>query len=116
MRQVFSRDEHIRRRGDFQSVYSKGARIQGRHMTIIFLPTQLPVARLGIAATRKVGGSVQRNRAKRLVRELFRRHKPAPGTDVVVIPRPSLVEASLAGLEVDYRAILGRRRPLRATL
>ena len=116
MRQVFGRDEHIRRRGDFVRVYSKGARIQGRHMTIISLPTELPVARLGITATRKIGGSVKRNRAKRLIREMFRRSKPVPGTDIVVIPRPSLVQAPLAGLEADYRAALARRRLLRATV
>ena len=66
------------------------------------------VGRLGIAATRKFGGAVQRNRAKRLIREIFRRNKIAPGFDVVVIPRRELLDATLSALEADYRALLER--------
>ena len=47
----------------------------------------LPPRRLGITVTRKVGNAVERNRVKRLVREVFRRHKdafPAHGEIVVV--------------------------------
>lgn len=107
------RAEHIRRRADFQRVYQQGARLQGRYMTIFLLPTELPVARLGIAATKKLGGSVKRNHAKRLIREVFKRYTPASGTDVVVIPRPSLAEAPFASLEADYRQTLSRRRTAR---
>jgi ribonuclease P protein component len=109
MRQTFGRDEHIRRRGDFQRVYDRGARVRGRHMTLFLLPTALPVARLGIAATRKIGGSVTRNLAKRLIREVFRRNKPVPGTDLVVIPRASATTAEFESLEADYRGALARR-------
>jgi ribonuclease P protein component len=116
MPHTFRRDEHIRRRTDFQRVYERGARVQGRHMTIFLLPTGLPVARLGIAATRKLGGSVSRNLAKRLIREVFRHNKPPQGTDVVVIPRPHLPSVPLATLEADYRSVLARRRALRATV
>ena len=65
--------------------------------------------RLGIAATKKLGGSVERNRAKRLIREVFRRNKIAPGFDVVVIPKRELLDASLSTLEADYRTLLARR-------
>ena len=61
------------------------------------------VGRLGIAATKKLGGAVQRNRAKRLIREVFRRNKIAPGFDVVVVPKRELLDASLTTLEADYR-------------
>jgi ribonuclease P protein component len=67
------------------------------------------VGRLGIAATRKLGGAVARNRAKRLIREVFRRNKLAPGFDLVVIPKRELLDASLNVLEADYRNLLERR-------
>jgi ribonuclease P protein component len=96
-------------------VYDQGVRATGRLLTLIILPNGLPVARLGIAAGKKVGGAVQRNRAKRLIREVFRRNKPAPGIDVVVIPRRELIEAPLPTLEADYLGALTRRRGSRGS-
>lgn len=104
---------HLRRRAEFQRVYDHGLRGHGRFSTIFILPNSLGVTRLGIAATRKLGGAVVRNRAKRLVRELFRRNPAAPGFDIVVIPKADLLKASFASLEADYRSHLARRlRPL----
>jgi ribonuclease P protein component len=116
MRHMFRRDEHIRRRGDFQRVYERGARVQARHMTVFLLSTELPVARLGIAATKKIGGSVKRNLAKRLIREIFRHNKPSRGTDIVVIPRPHLPKIPLTALEADYQSALARQRPVAVTV
>ncbi len=81
-------------------------------MTVFILPNSLRVTRLGIAATRRLGGAVERNRAKRMVRELFRRNPKPAGFDIVVRPRPDLLDADLASLEADYRASLSAsRRP-----
>jgi ribonuclease P protein component len=105
----FRRDEHIRQRADFQQVYKSGFRLNGRFSTIFLLPNNHGVGRLGIAATKKLGGAVQRNRAKRLIREVFRHNKIAPGSDVVVVPRRGLLETSLTILEADYLSTLERR-------
>ena len=111
----FRPHERIRRRSEFQEVYERGVRIHGRYATVFVLPNQRAVGRLGIAATKKLGGAVQRNRAKRLIREVFRRNNIAPGFDVVVIPKRELLDATLTVLEADYRNSLGRsfrsRRP-----
>jgi ribonuclease P protein component len=110
----FERHERIRRRPEFQLVYERGTRIHGRYSTVFILPNKLATGRLGIAATKKLGGSVQRNLAKRLIREVFRRNKIAQGFDVVVIPKRELLDASLTVLEADYRNTLERRlRPKR---
>ena len=101
-------EERIRRRADFQQVYQNGIRVHGRYGTLFVLANRLAVGRIGIAATKKLGGAVQRNRAKRLIREVFRRNKVAPGFDVVVVPKRELLDASLIALETDYRTTLER--------
>ena len=103
--------EHIRRRADFQLIYDHGRKIGGRFSTTFILPHAVPSgpSRLGIAATRKLGGAVARNRAKRLIREVFRRNKIAPGFDIVIIPRRALLDASLTVLEADYRSLVERQ-------
>ena len=106
---TFRPHERIRRRAEFKRVYERGSRIHSRYSTVFMLPNDRGVGRLGIAATRKLGGSVQRNRAKRLIREVFRRNKIADGFDVVVIPKRELLDASLVALEADYRTLLENR-------
>ena len=107
--QGLPRVDRIRRRPDFERVYSQGARISGRFMTVFVLRTGLSQTRLGVAATRKLGSAVVRNRAKRLARELFRRHKIAGGYDIVIVPRRELLDAPFPTLEADYHAVLNRR-------
>lgn len=82
--------------------------MHSRYGTLFVLANQLPVGRLGIAATKKLGRAVERNRAKRLIREVFRRNKVAPGFDVVVVPKRELLDATLTALEAEYRNILER--------
>lgn len=105
----FRPNERIRRRAEFERAYKQGTRIRGRYATLFVQANQLEVGRLGIAASKKLGGAVQRNRAKRLIREVFRRNKIAPGYDVVVVPRRELLDAGLSVLEADYRDNIGRR-------
>jgi ribonuclease P protein component len=104
----FRPGEHIRRRADFEQAYNTGARVSGRFMTLFARATHEPTARLGIAATRKIGGAVIRNRAKRLVRELFRHHRPDLTLDVVVVPRREFLDAPYPTLEREFRALLER--------
>ena len=105
----FGRQERIRRHAEFQQIYKKGARVRSRYSTIFIQSNALAIGRLGIAATKKLGGAVQRNRAKRLIREVFRRNKLAAGYDVIVIPTREWLDASLTVLEADYRHLLERR-------
>lgn len=105
----FRPEERIRRRVDYVAAYDRGRKIGGRLMTVFLLDNGKERPRLGIAATRKYGSAVQRNRAKRLVREVFRRHKPALGLDIVVVPRREMLGADFQRVETDYLAALERR-------
>jgi ribonuclease P protein component len=102
--------ERVRQRAEFERIYKQGLKIHGRFMTMFLLQSGRDVSRLGVAATRKLGSAVVRNRAKRLSRELFRRHKPRPGLDIVMIPRRDFLSAEFSTLERDYRALVSIRR------
>lgn len=106
--QGLSHAERIRRRAEFERTYDTGVRVQGRFMTVFATPNNREVARFGVAATRKLGSAVERNRAKRLARELFRHHKIA-GLDIVIVPRREMLHAPFTAVEADYLACLQRR-------
>ncbi|MEW5981268.1 MAG: ribonuclease P protein component [Acidobacteriota bacterium] len=101
--------ERIRRRREYQTIYDTGTRLSGRYMTMFLAGNAAGWPRLGIAATRKLGCAVERNRAKRMVREVFRQNKPRVALDIVVIPRRTLLEARFEAIEADFCGLLRRR-------
>jgi len=111
------RAARLRSRGEFDRVQRGGRRVSMRLLTLIGRPNALDHDRLGIIASRRVGGAVGRNRAKRRLREVFRRQQPAPraprngqGLDLVAIARSELIDASYTAVEADFCAALRKLR------
>jgi ribonuclease P protein component len=98
---------HVRKRPEFERIQRGGERVQTARFVLIFArnPEAAAPARLGITASRKIGGAVVRNRAKRLVRAAFRQTLDlfAPGIDLVVIVRRSLAGSLLADVVAEWR-------------
>ena len=109
MTERLSRQDRVRRRPEFERAYEHGLRLSGRFMTLFVATNGGNRCRLGVAATRKLGSAVVRNRAKRLARELFRKQKPPAGLDVIIVPRREMLDAPFASLEADYNTTLARR-------
>lgn len=108
-----SRANRVRKRAEYLEVQSGGLRISGDCLVFVVLrrPAGSPV-RLGITASRKIGGAVQRSRARRLVRAGFRaifRDLPA-ALDIVVIVRRPLGEMKLAAILAEWQRALPRLR------
>jgi len=94
--QGLPRSIRIRKRREFLALERTGRRRAGTRFIVLMHPQGRGASRLGITASRRVGGAVVRNRVKRLVREFFRRHRHAivPPQDVVVIARPTAAKAT----------------------
>ncbi|HKZ33152.1 MAG TPA: ribonuclease P protein component [Vicinamibacteria bacterium] len=100
----------LRTAAEFDAVFKRGARLPGRLFLLVVAQSRVRFDRLGLAVSRKVGGAVARNRARRLVRESFRRLPQAPGAgiDVVVVAHKELVLCSQAEVDRELRERLRR--------
>jgi ribonuclease P protein component len=86
----------LRARSEFQKVYAEGQRYNGRLLAAFLRKNEVAEHRLGVtASTKAIGNSVARNRAKRLLREVFRRSGP-----------------DLLGLQQTYDWVLNAKRSL----
>ena len=85
------RRSRVTRSGDFDSVYRRGISAAGRHLVVYaFHRGEDDPPRLGLSVGKRVGGAVERNRVKRVLREEFSRIEDelSRGVDYVVIARP----------------------------
>jgi len=111
MNQRLTRDERLSRQSDIDACYKKGQRLPGKLLRVHALANGRDVSRLAISIPRRVCGAVERNRWKRLIREAFRRNKPAigPGVDLVVVPNRPPGELKRQDVEAVLLALLSRR-------
>ncbi|MFQ5876729.1 MAG: ribonuclease P protein component [Acidobacteriota bacterium] len=94
--------DRIRKRSEYQAIYHRGQRIPSGHFVLFVMRNAHGWPRLGITVTRRLGDAAKRNRAKRLIREVFRRHKREwNSVDIVVNGRPGLPEADFRALESE---------------
>jgi ribonuclease P protein component len=104
----FRAEQHLRRQGDFRAVREAGRRVPCGAFTLTFLRRDPPIdapARVGVVASiAAVGNAVQRNRARRRMRELFRRHQalvPA-GCDLILTARSAFNRTAFPELERKF--------------
>jgi ribonuclease P protein component len=109
------RSRHGRRRrltsgAEFDAVFKRGARLPGRLFLLVYAPNGSGRDRLGLAVSRRVGGAVARNRARRLLRESFRRSvgRVRSGYDLVVVAHPALVGCRQAEVDRELHERLRR--------
>jgi ribonuclease P protein component len=105
---------YLRDPSEFQYVYRQGKRYDGRFITVFVITNDGSHHRLGVTASKKaVGNAVQRNRAKRLMREAFRFNRPfleslSKKYDWVLNARSTLLSVKLDSPAQEFAGIVDR--------
>lgn len=111
----FRTEQHLRRPGEIRAVREQGRRVDCRAFTLWWMPRTAakPPAAVPrvcvIASTAAVGAAVQRNRAKRRLREVFRQeqHRVPAGCDLLLIARTAATTWDLPVLRQKFTEACG---------
>jgi ribonuclease P protein component len=105
------RRRRLSRSGEFERVYREGRSHASRYLVVYAFPRPEgdDEPRLGISVGRKLGGAVERNRVKRLLRDAFwaRAEDLKEGHDFVIVARPAAGELAEQGGERAIEEALG---------
>ena len=105
----------LSRSGEFERVYREGRSHASRHLVVYAFPREPgddAEPRLGVSVGRKLGGAVERNRMKRLLREALwsRAEELREGHDFVIVARPAAGDLARQGgeqaIEAELREVL----------
>jgi len=107
----FSKSERLLKRGDFLRVYNKGEKRQGKYIVSYILDKQTS-RKIGISVSKKIGNAVKRNRAKRLIREVYRlnKHLLDKNIHLAIKAKADINGINYRELEKDILSLIGKSK------
>ena len=110
---MLKREFRLRQKSEFRTVFAQGKSFPGKYVVVYVTSGACKYA---FVASKKVGKAVERNRAKRLMREVIRLHMPLLNKNyqVIAIARPSIKGKSYQDVESSLLQLLQRAKVFRA--
>lgn len=103
------RENVLRRKEDFNLIYKKGKSTGEKYVVVFVLKNSLGFNRIAYLASKKVGNSVRRNRARRLMRESVRQIDGIKeGYDIIIIARNTINDRKCADVKKSIEAAMRR--------
>ncbi|KKO21178.1 MAG: ribonuclease P protein component [Candidatus Brocadia sp.] len=105
----FTKAERLTLKKEFERVFQDGKVLKDAKVVLYVMANSLPHSRLGLVVSKKVGNAVRRNRAKRLLREVYRlnKHVLTMHVDMIAIPRhPFSSDLKRSDVEDGFKKLL----------
>jgi len=102
----------LRKKKDFSALYNKGKSVKGRCLILIYRKNGLTYNRKAFLASKKVGNSVKRNRARRLMKESFRvlEKDIEEGYDILFIARYNIIYVKCNDVRKAMETVLNKSK------
>ena len=108
--QTLRRNERLKKNSDFKTLFSDGVRVRGKHLSIQLFRKSGGDRQVAFIASRRVGNAVQRNKAKRLMREAYRtvKHVFPEKCDLAFMANSKILNCELAMLRDEIVRLFNR--------
>jgi ribonuclease P protein component len=98
----------LKTREEFQTLFDHGTRIKGQTVTLLY--RYADTTKIGFAVQKSAGGSVKRNKIKRIMRHLWRTHRSSLSQPVhiVLIGKPVMLKTPFESMETELDRLFKR--------
>jgi len=103
IKKTLNRNKRIHLQKDFNKIFKDGKKIRANDFQILILENSLDYSRIGVKINKKVGKAYQRNKIKRILKEIFRNNQDKiQGLDIIIIPYRSIIDKTYKEIEEEF--------------
>ena len=108
---MLNRENRLKKNKDFNYIYKNGKYINSSNFTVNYVDTYFKFPKFGISVSKKLGNSVMRSRAKRVMTEIIRLNvDKVVNKNFVIVIKPSFLEKSFFDLEKEFVLVLKKAK------